>query len=44
MRLPSQQTRETNGGDDITKTQTFPFEILGEVSPQQNEITNGGEE
>ena len=46
MCLPSQQTRETKGGDDIakTRTQTFPFEILDAVSPQQNERTNEGEE
>ncbi len=33
MCLPSQQTRETKGGDEIakTQTQTFPFEILDAV-------------
>lgn len=46
MCLPSRQTRETKGGDEIakTQTQTFPFEILDAASPQQNEITNEGEE
>lgn len=46
MCLSSQQTRETRGGDNIakTQTQTFPCNILDAVSPQQNEITNEGEE
>lgn len=46
MCLSSQQTRKTKGGDDIAKTQTqmFPFKILDAVSPQQNKITNEGEE
>lgn len=41
----SQRTGETKGGDDIakTQTQTLPF-WDPRVSPQQNEITNEGEE
>lgn len=46
MCLSSQQTWETEGGDNIakTQTQTFPFNILDAASPQQNEITDEGEE